>query len=120
MIGAVIGILTCERASITIQKRALSAAVVSAGGSLKALEDNSQLKPYNSGHAAASAITAVAMAKSGFDGPDDPLGGTAGLLNMMAEMNGTHLNYFLKHLMDMPSSKFISNLTPHADIAIPQ
>lgn len=84
-IGAAIGILTMSRADPAIIKNALSAAAVSASGSLKVLEDNSVLKPFNPGHAAVSAITAVALARSGFAGPTDPLEGNAGFLAMMAD-----------------------------------
>jgi 2-methylcitrate dehydratase PrpD len=84
-IGAAIGILTMSRADSAMIKNALSAAVVSASGSLKVLEDNSVLKPFNAGHAAVTAITAVALARSGFTGPNDAFEGNAGFLSMMAD-----------------------------------
>lgn len=84
-LGAVVGILMMRNAAPSIVKNALSAAAVSAAGSLKVLEDNSQLKPINAGHAAASAITAVAIAECGFVGPADVFAGNAGFLAMMAD-----------------------------------
>jgi len=83
-IGATVGIMVMIGASVEKIKDALSAAIVSAGGTLKALEGNSQLKPYNSGHAAASAIAAVGMANSGFSGPADVLTGQFGFFEMLS------------------------------------
>jgi 2-methylcitrate dehydratase PrpD len=83
-IGATVGIMIMIGASVEELKNALSASVVSAGGTLKALEGDSQLKPYNSGHAAASAISAVAMAKAGFVGPEDVLAGKFGFFDMVS------------------------------------
>lgn len=84
-IGAVFGIMTMRRAPEDAIKHALSAALVSASGSLKVLEDNSDLKPFNAGHAAQSAIIAVALAEAGFIGPLDAFSGKAGFLAMMAD-----------------------------------
>ncbi len=83
-IGGAIGIMTMTGATPELMKHALSAAAVAAGGSLKVLEDDSQLKPFNPGHAALSAIVAASIANSGFRGPNDVLSGKAGFLEMMA------------------------------------
>jgi len=82
-IGAAMGISIMRNFDFLKVKNAFSVAAVSAGGSLKVLEDNSQLKPYNPGHAAVSAIMACAVAEAGFIGPDDVLGGKAGFLSVM-------------------------------------
>lgn len=62
---------------------AVSAAALSATGMLASLDDASQLKPYNVGKAALLALTSVQMARSGFKGPDDALGGRRGFLPML-------------------------------------
>lgn len=66
-----------------MKKQAMSTAAVSATGTLKVLEDGSQLKPYNVGKTALLGLTAVQMAKAGFIGPDDAFSGAAGYFNQM-------------------------------------
>ena len=63
--------------------RAFAAACVSATGMLAALDDGSELKPYNVAKTALLALTALRLAKAGFEGPADPLGGKRGYLKMM-------------------------------------
>ena len=58
-------------------------ACVSATGMLKVLDDGSELKPYNVAKAALLALTSIQMAKAGFKGHPDPLGGNRGYLKMM-------------------------------------
>ena len=65
-------------------KDAFSAACVSACGSLKVLENVSQLKPYNCAKAALNGYMSAMMAKAGFAGPLEPLDGETGFLKMMA------------------------------------
>ncbi len=65
------------------KKQAMSTAAVSATGTLKVLEDGSQLKPYNVGKTAMLGLTAVQMAKAGFIGPDDAFSGMAGYFSQM-------------------------------------
>ncbi len=63
--------------------QAFAAACVAAGGMLKVLDDGSELKPYNVAKASLLALTSLQMAKAGFKGHEDPLGGR-GFLKMMA------------------------------------
>ena len=63
--------------------RAFAAACVAASGMLKVLDDGSELKPYNVAKTALLALTAVQMAKAGFRGSPDPLGGSRGFFKMM-------------------------------------
>lgn len=65
------------------RKDALSTAAVSATGTLKVLEDASQLKPYNVGKTAMLGVTALQMAMAGFETPDDAFSGVAGYLSQM-------------------------------------
>ncbi len=62
---------------------AFSTAALSATGTLKVLEDGSQLKPYNVAKTAMLGLTAAQMAKAGFETPEDALAGTAGFLCQM-------------------------------------
>ena len=62
--------------------QAFACACVAASGMLKVLDDGSELKPYNVAKTALLALTALQLAKSGFKGHSDPLGGR-GFLKMM-------------------------------------
>lgn len=64
-------------------KRAVSTAAVSATGTLKVLEDGSQLKPYNVAKTALLGLIATQMAKAGFEVADDVFAGTAGFFSQM-------------------------------------
>ncbi len=84
-IGIAVGIAAMLGFSKSQMKDALSSAAVSAAGSLKVLEDGSELKPFNVGRAALVGLLAASMARAGFKGPDDVFSGNAGFLSMMAE-----------------------------------
>ena len=62
--------------------QAFACACVAASGMLKVLDDGSELKPYNVAKTALLSLTAIQMAKAGFKGHSDPLGGR-GFLKMM-------------------------------------
>lgn len=79
------------------RKDAFSTAAVSATGTLKVLEDGSQLKPYNVGKTALLGLTAAQMAQVGFDTPDDVLSGPAGFLS---QMYGSEDVSFVQPLLD--------------------
>lgn len=64
--------------------QAFAAACVSASGMLKVLDDGSELKPYNVAKTALLSLTSLQLAKAGFKGHEDPLGGYRGFLKMMA------------------------------------
>jgi 2-methylcitrate dehydratase PrpD len=64
-------------------KNAFSTAAVSATGTLKVLEDSSELKPYNVAKTALLGLIAIQMAIAGFDTPNDPLSGFNGFLGQM-------------------------------------
>lgn len=63
--------------------QAFAAACVSSSGMLKVLDDGSELKPYNVAKAALLALTSIQLAKAGFKGHPDPLGGSRGFFRMM-------------------------------------
>lgn len=64
--------------------QAFAAACVAASGMLKVLDDGSELKPYNVAKTALLSLTSLQLAKAGFKGHEDPLGGYRGFLKMMA------------------------------------
>lgn len=64
--------------------QAFATACVAASGMLKVLDDGSELKPYNVAKTALLSLTSLQLAKSGFKGHSDPLGGYRGFLKMLA------------------------------------
>ena len=64
--------------------QAFATGCVAASGMLKVLDDGSELKPYNVAKTALLSMTSLQLAKSGFKGHDDPLGGYRGFLKMMS------------------------------------
>lgn len=70
--------------------QAFASACVAASGMLKVLDDGSELKPYNVAKTALLSLTALQMAKSGFKGHADPLGGR-GFFKMMTGREDTEL-----------------------------
>ena len=70
--------------------QAFAAACVAASGMLKVLDDGSELKPYNVAKTALLSLTALQMAKAGFKGHPDPLGGR-GFLKMMTGKENVEL-----------------------------
>jgi 2-methylcitrate dehydratase PrpD len=92
-IGVAMGIAAMLNFSKSEMKNALSAAAVSAHGSLKVLEDASELKPFNTGSAALNGIIAAFVSKSGFKGPDDVFSGNAGFFRQVSDsVNYSKLN----------------------------
>lgn len=71
-----------------------AAACVAASGMLKVLDDGSELKPYNVAKTALLALTALQLAKAGFKGHADPLGGR-GFLKMMTGSEDVELKSVL-------------------------
>lgn len=84
-IGSAMAIAAAMHLTKEGMKTALSAATASAAGLLEMQEDESQMKPFNLAQAAVGGITAAYAAKSGYVGPDDPIGGKRGLLAVMSE-----------------------------------
>jgi len=84
-IGAAVGIAVMLGFSKAQMKDVLSSSAVSAHGTLKVLEDDSELKPYNVAQAAICAVLAASMGRVGFAGPNDVLSGKTGFLSIMAD-----------------------------------
>lgn len=71
--------------------QAFATACVAASGMLKVLDDGSELKPYNVAKTALLSLTSLQLAKSGFKGHTDPLGGYRGFLKMMSGDENTEI-----------------------------
>ena len=69
---------------------AFASAAVAASGMLKVLDDGSELKPYNVAKTALLALTSIQIAKAGFKGHVDPLGGR-GFFKMMTDLDDIEL-----------------------------
>ena len=76
--------------------QAFATACMSSSGMLKVLDDGSELKPYNVAKTALLALTSLQLAKAGFKGHEDPLGGYRGFLKMMAGDEHTELGHVLQ------------------------
>lgn len=85
VIGGAMGIAAMLGYTKSEMKDALSAAAVSAAGTLKVLEDSSEIKPLNVGRAAVDAFLAAWIARAGFKGPNDAFSGDAGFFSMLAD-----------------------------------
>lgn len=70
---------------------AFATACVAASGMLKVLDDGSELKPYNVAKTALLSLTSLQLAKAGFKGHNDPLGGYRGFMKMMSGDEKTEL-----------------------------
>ncbi|MBR1792802.1 MAG: MmgE/PrpD family protein [Bacteroidales bacterium] len=78
LIGAAVAIGVMRDFSFPELKATFAVASASSHGTLKVLEDNSELKPFNVATAAANALTASIVGKAGFNVPNDPLSGDSG------------------------------------------
>lgn len=83
MLGATLAVAYMLGFSEEERFQAFAAACVSASGMLKVLDDGSELKPYNVAKTALLSLTSIQLAKAGFKGHEDPLGGYRGFLKMM-------------------------------------
>ena len=91
MLGATLAAAYMLRFTDEERYQAFATACVSASGMLKVLDDGSELKPYNVAKTALLSLTSLQLAKAGFKGHDDPLGGYRGFLKMMSGDEHTEL-----------------------------
>ncbi len=82
-IGVAMGIAAMLHYSENEMKNTISCAMASSHGTLKVLEDASELKPFNVGSAVVNGIIAANMAKANYIGADDPFEGKAGFFAQM-------------------------------------
>ena len=91
MLGATLAAAYMLEFSDEERFEAFAAASVAASGMLKVLDDGSELKPYNVAKTALLSLTSLQLAKAGFKGHPDPLGGYRGFLKMMSGDEHTEL-----------------------------
>lgn len=84
MLGATLAAAYMLEFSDEERYQAYATACVAASGMLKVLDDGSELKPYNVAKTALLSLTSLQLAKAGFKGHNDPLGGYRGFLKMMS------------------------------------
>jgi len=84
-IGAAMGVAAMLGFTKVEMKDALSSAAVSSAGTLKVIEDGSEIKPLNVGRAAVNALLATVVARAGFKGLEDVFSGDVGFFSMMAD-----------------------------------
>lgn len=77
------------------RQQAFAIAAMSSSGMLKVLDDGSELKPYNVAKSALLSLTSLQLAKAGFKGHEDPLGGYRGFLKMMSGDENTKIKSVL-------------------------
>lgn len=92
-------------------RRSFSAAVLSASGSLKALEDISDLKQYNVGRAALNGYNSALLGACLFNGPKDVLNGDNGFLYQMC---GIHDISFIAPLYNGKYAVEMTYIKPYA------
>ena len=83
-IGAAIGIAAALHYDKKQWMTVLTGAATSSAGLLELMDDASLMKPYNISQAVVSAISAAYFGISGWNGPEDVLGGERGFLKLMA------------------------------------
>jgi 2-methylcitrate dehydratase PrpD len=84
-IGSAVGVAAMLGYNKQNLKNAISSAAVSASGSLKVLEDCSELKPYNIARASLNGFLSANMSLCGFIGPYDVFSGNNGFFNIMTD-----------------------------------
>ena len=83
--GAALAVACAMNLDNNQTKNALSAAVAGMSGLLELIEDSSNLKAYNAGKSAMNGIVSANLARSGFTGPNDVLGGKRGFFAVMSD-----------------------------------
>lgn len=95
-LGAVLAASYMLGFSVEERIQAFACACVAASGMLKVLDDGSELKPYNVAKTALLSLTALQMAKAGFKGHPDSLGGR-GFFKMMTGKEDIELKPVLQN-----------------------
>ncbi len=84
-IGAAVGTAFALGMDKEQQCRVITCAAGSAAGMLEMQEQNSEIKPYNTGRAAMDGLTAATMGFTNFEIPDDILGGERGFFRLFSD-----------------------------------
>lgn len=106
--GVAVGVAVMRRWDYEIIKDSFSSACTSAFGTLKVIEDNSEIKPLNVGKTALMGYLSAISAKAGFKSPDDSLNGDTGFLKMFSDNFNPEILFnssdrlFLKSIYNKP------------------
>ena len=84
-IGAAVGCGILLKADRQQMKTTISAAITSASGLLAIQDDNSKMKPYNTGQAAMNGVNAAYMGLTGLTTPEDIIQGKRGIFKVLAK-----------------------------------
>lgn len=84
-LGVAMALATLSNFNKRQMKETLTIALASSHGTLKVLENDSELKPYNVASAIINGFVAFQMAKAGFKGANNPFEGEAGFFSQMAQ-----------------------------------
>ena len=84
-VGAAMAVAAALNFDLEHTTAALAAATSSSGGNNEMIKNVSTMKAYNVGRACQDGIVCAMIAKVGFRGPYDPMNGTFGWMNAMAE-----------------------------------
>ena len=84
-IGSAVGVAFALGMNKAQLGRVITCAAGSAAGMLEIQEQQSDLKPYNLGRAAADGLSAAYMGLTGFETPDDMLGGERGFFRIFSD-----------------------------------
>ena len=95
MLGATLAAAYMLDLSEEERYQAFATACIAASGMLKVLDGGSELKPYNVAKTALLSLTSLQLAKAGFKGHEDPLGGYRGFLKMMTGDENTSIRQTL-------------------------
>lgn len=101
-IGCALGIASALKYDFDGFKKAASTAATAAFGVLEALDDDSELKPYNIAHTALEGVMAALTAHIGLNVPNDILGGNRGYFNAIGyELVEPDAKLFLENNINM-------------------
>lgn len=84
-VGAAMAIGAALHNDFAQMKSTMSTAITSASGVLEMIEGDTELKPFNAGNAAMSAVAAAYIGKALFRPPKDALGGKRGFLKVFGD-----------------------------------
>lgn len=87
-IGAAVGVSIMLGYDADQLKSAIALAATSASGLLEMIDGESQMKPFNAGHAAMSGYIAASLGRKRPIAPQDPIGGKRGFLEVLAGGEG--------------------------------
>lgn len=105
-LGAVVAICISMKLSKEQTKNAFTLCALSSSGSLKVLEDNSELKPLNVARASSLAVNSFLLSYSKFHIPNDVLSGEYGFLNQFSKKSNPEKLYEIHEELGIQKTYF--------------